>query len=168
MLISNRLSYNMPSTNNKNQDNELTTVQNDGSIRKFRIRKRRFHPTTFRLYCVNAIDGEPYPWKSGSFEELRLYKVINTTGFYTKDGFVRNRDEELCRDPIFLYYDSPEQYSRHMRVNLDQTHCAKWHEKVNRYFPNGEFDRTAYENDKANNDVSTQHYSTDDNSNDSL
>jgi len=146
----------MPSTNNQ-EDIDIAQAANarnaDGGDRKVRIRKRRYHPTTYGRLCVNAMTGIAYPWQSGSFEEMRLYKVVDATAFHTKEGFLRERKDPIHKEPNFLYYDSPEQYGRHMRVDVDPAFCAKWHARVSRYFPNGgEFRRDEYEADQANGD----------------
>jgi len=81
---------------------------------------------------------------------MRLYKVVDATAFHTKEGYVRERKEEIHKEPNFLYYDSPEQYGRHIRVDVDPALCAQWHARGRRYFPDGgAFDRAAYEADKA-------------------
>lgn len=101
------------------------------------LRKRRFHPTRIGGWCVNAVTGAQYDIKQGSFEELRLYRVSDCTGFYDKRGFLRRRNDPINRDPNMLYYDNPEQYARHMKRKLPQDQINIWHTNVQRMFPDG-------------------------------
>lgn len=139
----------MPSKNNQDEG-DVANANNVDCNRKVRIRKRRYHPTPYGRRCVNAVTGVSYPWQTGSYEEMRLYKVADATGFYTKEGFLRELNDKINSESNFLYFDSPEQYARHMRVDINPEYCATWHARVSRLFPEDKFDRDAYEAEKAN------------------
>jgi len=136
----------MPSADKQDEDFDLQSIDsnNVNGKKKIKIKKRRYYPTTQGKYCVNAVNGMRYPWKSGSYNELQLFKMIDATGKYDKDGFLIKRSEEKNKDPNFLYFDSPEQYAKHMRIKLDHVQSQKWHSKVRMIFPNGSFDLDAY------------------------
>lgn len=141
----------MPSTDYQ-EDNELlhsANAFNSDNERKVRIRKRRFHPTVFGRLCVNAMTGVTYPWRSGTHDEMRLYKVIDATAKYTKEGYVQENYDPINKESNHLYYDSPEEYGRHMRIEIDPELCVKWHARVNRYFSSGKFNKALYEEDKS-------------------
>ena len=133
----------MPSTS---KHNDVEYYDNEDEQEQKVLRKRRFYPTRMGGLCVNAASGSRYPIQQGSFEELRLYRVSDVTGFYDKNGYLRRRNDPLNREPNMLYFDTPEQYMRHMRQKLPQESINRWHTNVKRMFPDdGDFDRAAYE-----------------------
>jgi hypothetical protein len=65
-----------------------------------------------------AIGGSYYPsFKVGSKDENLFFKIAMATG--------------ECKDNNILFFDTPEQYEKHMNVTLDQTIKEKWYEKFN-------------------------------------
>jgi hypothetical protein len=64
----------------------------------------------------NAISGSYYGDRVGSKQEDLYYKVSISTG-------------DFGRDTIALFYDSPEQYERHMYATVDLDSKQKWLEK---------------------------------------
>jgi hypothetical protein len=65
----------------------------------------------------NAISGSYYYGdRVGSVNEDLYYKVGISTG-------------DVGRDSVFLFYDSPEQYERHMYVMIDSENKQRWLEK---------------------------------------
>ncbi len=123
----------MPSS--RSQKEEEYTDENEEQEKV--LRKRRFYPTRIGGYCINAVTGSRYHIQQGSFEELRLFRTTDATGFYDSKGFLRRRNDPVSRDPNFLYYDSPEQYMRHMRQKVPQEQVNRWHTNVQRMFPDG-------------------------------
>ena len=136
----------MPSSKNHDDDaaHEENQFDGDDRERKTRIRRRRFFPTRIGGLCVNAKTGQQYPWSQGSFEEMRLYKVIDATAYYDKDGFRRNRKDPVNKEPLLLYYDSPQEYGRHNKCELNQSLVNWWSARRDAAFPDGKFDRAAY------------------------
>lgn len=65
----------------------------------------------------NAATGQYYPALVGSADEDTLFKVIDAVG--------RNGRKE----PLTLFYDSPEQYENHRFVVLSQRLKEKWYQK---------------------------------------
>lgn len=58
-----------------------------------------------------------YKHKVGSFDQDLYFSVIIATG------------ETSSREPIILYYESPEQYEKHFFLELDKQTKDKWAEK---------------------------------------
>ena len=123
----------MPSTNAQQEDEYFDEETEKQKV----LRQRRFYPTRIGGWCVNAMTGSQYDIKQGSFEELRLYRVSDCTGFYDNRGFLRRKNDPINRDPNMMYYDNPEQYARHMKRKLPQSQINTWHANVNRMFPDG-------------------------------
>lgn len=137
----------MPSQ--KITDNEPEFNQNetnhDGE-RRVRIKRRRYHPTKLGGACVNAQTGQRYSIMQGSFEELQLYKMIDATSYFDKDGF-RLEKKHPNLYPNLLYYDSPEEYMRHMKTNISQEQVNRWYVNKKRMFPESnefKFNKEAY------------------------
>lgn len=131
----------MPSAKNYDDDEDNNF---DGDERKTRVRRRHYFPTRLGGLCVNAKTGCKYHWRQGSFEEMRLYKVIDATAYYDKDGFRRKPGEPVNKDPIFLYYDSPREYARHNNCELNQNLVDWWNARREAAFPDGNFNLAAY------------------------
>lgn len=120
-------------------------ILHDGE-RRVRIKRRKYHPTKLGGVCVNAQTGHRYPIMQGSFDELKLYKIVDATSHYDKDGF-RLAMKQSNSDPNILYYDSPEEYMRHMKTKVSQEQVNRWHVNKKRMFPESnecKFDKEAY------------------------
>jgi len=66
----------------------------------------------------NAVTGQYYPYVVGNLDEDVLFKVIDAVA---RDG---------RKDPLMLYYDSPEQYEDHQFVTVSQKIKEKWQQRV--------------------------------------
>tara|TARA_Y100000389_G_scaffold203913_1_gene254072 strand:- start:489 stop:941 length:453 start_codon:yes stop_codon:yes gene_type:complete len=130
---------------------KTSSLYDDDKSQQIKFKKRLYHPSSNSGRCINAQTGVTYPWMSSSFESLRLYKVIDSTGKYDSKGFLRVPSDPINPDANFLYYDSPEQYGRHLRRNVDVEYCSKWHNKINNIFPGGVFCLEAYKNETKTN-----------------
>ena len=105
----------------------------------------RFYPSNNHdAIIVHARTGEKYPWKVGSFESLRLFRICNTTGEYDEEGKIIKRGSSPNRNPNFLYYDSPEDYEEHWMTYLPHDMVTRWHDRVKLLFPGGEFSQKNY------------------------
>lgn len=98
-------------------------------------RKRLYYPTKLRSRIVNAKTGVAYPYCQGSYEELQLFKMIDSTAWCDENGYVLSRTDPVNKDPNFLYYDSPEQFMRHRRTTLDPDRIKTWHINHYKMFP---------------------------------
>jgi hypothetical protein len=65
----------------------------------------------------NAVTGQQYPYIVGSVDEDLLFKVIDAVG---RNG---------RKDPMFLFYDTPEQYENHQFIKLTQGIKERWYQK---------------------------------------
>lgn len=65
----------------------------------------------------NAVTGVRYNIIVGSADEVSLFKVVDSTA--------RNGRKE----PVMLYYDSPEQYENHHFTTVNQNIKNKWHDR---------------------------------------
>jgi hypothetical protein len=65
----------------------------------------------------NAVTGARYNFLVGSVNEDLFFKVTDASG----------RDER--REPLILFYDSPEQYENHQFVFVEQDLKQKWRER---------------------------------------
>ena len=89
----------------------------------------------------NAMTGEPYPFKVGSAQALRLFRVTDSTGRYNEDGYelragTKVADDTLGKTPNNLYYNSPQEYQTHFpEVCLRKEVVSAWASRVNRLFP---------------------------------
>lgn len=65
-----------------------------------------------------AIGGSYYPsFKVGTSDENLFFKIAMATG--------------ECKDNNIFFFDTPEQFEKHMHVTLDQPIKEKWYEKFN-------------------------------------
>ena len=65
----------------------------------------------------NAVTGQSYLYLVGSKDEDHMFKVIDAVG--------RNGRKE----PLFLFYDTPEQYENHQFIKLGQEVKEAWYKK---------------------------------------
>ena len=65
----------------------------------------------------NAVSGKIYPHLVGSRNEDLYFKVSDACGRFGR------------RDPLMLYYDTPEQYENHNLTNVHQSVKDKWYNK---------------------------------------
>ena len=76
---------------------------------------------TVGQYIVDAITGAKYPWRVGSLDEKRFFKVrdvSNQVNFMSKEyGY---------RVSHTLYYESPYKYMKHRNVDLDNNFIKEW------------------------------------------
>ena len=82
-------------------------------------------------YIVNAMTGEKYNYKVGSADSLRLYKVIDTSGYFNSSGYLNDmadRENVIDNDPNFLYYDNPSEYLQHRGYERDAAVSDRWRE----------------------------------------
>jgi hypothetical protein len=65
----------------------------------------------------NAVTGQYTPYIVGSKDEDLFFTVIDSAGYQGR------------KDPLFLFYDTPEQYENHQFTKLNQKIKEKWYEK---------------------------------------
>lgn len=91
---------------------------------------KRYHPSNvMNQVIVNAISGEKYPYRVGSKDSLRLYKVTDTTGAYNTDGKKKYTDDlKLGQEssPNHFYFDNPTEYMQDRGFHRHAESCDEW------------------------------------------
>jgi len=70
-----------------------------------------------RTRVRNAVTGAYYNVMVGSTDEDLFFKVIDSMGRFRR------------KEPLILYYDSPEQYENHHFVSVSNKVKAKWYKR---------------------------------------
>lgn len=65
----------------------------------------------------NAVTGQYTPYLVGSKNEDLFFTVTDSCGLYGR------------KEPLFLFYDTPEQYENHQFIILNQKIKEKWNQK---------------------------------------
>jgi len=81
----------------------------------------RYYSNVDGNYIHDAITNARYPWKVGSLNERRFFKVIDCAG-----------NNNLG----FAYYESPEAYMNHMNVELDEDIIDRWNKRMVKLYSN--------------------------------
>ena len=106
-----------------------------------RVKKRAYYPyNESDSFIKNAITGTAYPWKVGSKDSKRLFKVVDTLGIYDNQGIKlpgRKRRSDFGQvnpNPNHLYYDSPEEFMRHRNCRVSPALIESWLKTKNDLF----------------------------------
>ena len=103
--------------------------------------KDNYYPSNIEgQRIVDAVTGAEYPWKVGSYQEKRFFKVMDVSDIMNSNS----KQSYNKRSPNFLYYLSPESYMKHKNVVLEESVISEWYNKYNFLFPNDVFDEKAY------------------------
>ena len=106
----------------------IESATQETSLKTMR-KPRRYSSNPNGQFAVNAITGEKYPYRVGTYDALRLFRVQDTTSTYNSDGKViksGDRSTSHSREPKFLYYDGPKDYMAHNNITLNQQYIEKW------------------------------------------
>ena len=115
----------------ENQYDPVTEISYPQQKRKIR---ECYYSDVVGSYIMNAVTGEKYPWKVGSFDERRFFKVTDTTN--TKNvGRKGNYNSSQGRSSHFAYYETPQAYMNHKQIELDETVIYDWYDRKNLFFP---------------------------------
>ena len=105
-------------------------------------RRRRYYPSNkMGQYIANASYGHRYPWKVGSYDSLKLYRVTDSSGMCDGSGIRLTKSDNHNQEPNNLYFNSPEEYERVMRTKLSPEGISRWKNMMLRLFgrmPDGE------------------------------
>ena len=123
-----------PTDNEQDMEAEISNVPTKRKV------KRCYYSDIVGSPILDAITGEQYPWRVGSFNENRFFKVTDTTN---NVDTTRKGDYDSCygRSSHKAYYENPHSYMNHKRIELDEELVRQWYDKVNRLFP-GEYTQT--------------------------
>jgi hypothetical protein len=129
---------------NGTEDEHDNYSECDGNERdKFvnKVKKRTYYTSNSPdSFIKNAITGVAYPWKVGSKDAKRLFKVVDTLGLHDKNGTKipgrkrRSDVGQINSNPNHLYYDSPEEFTRHRNCKVNQELIESWLQTKNSLF----------------------------------
>jgi hypothetical protein len=81
----------------------------------------------------DAITGARYPWKVGSFDERRFFKVRSTIAYANHKA---KGVQDLCgRSARQAFYETPFSYMNHQSVVLSDDSVKDWYNKANALYP---------------------------------
>lgn len=139
----------MPTQDFEDMNMDVSLVENKKNVKSLNRRRLYYPSNNQEMYIVNAITGVKYPFKVGTFDSLRLFSVVDTLTNCDNKGYqIKKTDNDVeLGNPNTLYYDSPEQYMQHRKVNLDSKLVEDWYNKRNSLFSDadGPFNQEAYE-----------------------
>ena len=81
----------------------------------------------------DAITGAKFPWKVGSFDERRFYKVRSTTAYANPKAKGTQDPGNRCARQAF--YENPFSYMNHHEVYLEESVVKAWYDKTNNLYP---------------------------------
>lgn len=94
--------------------------------------EKKYYPSNvMNQIIVNAVTGVKYPYRVGSKDSLRLYKVTDTTGAFTLNGKKKNTqqlEEGQEKEPNHYYFDNPAEYMQSRHFHRDTDSCELWSE----------------------------------------
>ena len=107
--------------NENDNENENPTV-NTPNKSKY---SQRYYSDVVSSHIVDAVTGAKYPWRVGTKNEERFFRVTNTVNDNNYQG----------RMPRKAFYETPYAYMRHKRVVLDEAFINKWYENIEKLYP---------------------------------
>ena len=118
----------MPSSTQKNENN-TNNHDYSSSNTKHKYTQMYYPSNAKKSLIVNAITGKPYSWYRGTIDELRLFRVIDSSGRCDSSGFYDlrgNHKGTFNKEPNVLYYDGPNEYMQHRKTTLSDEVIHEW------------------------------------------
>ena len=104
----------------------------ENSITHANPKSNKCYPSnTMGQLIVNASTGEKYPYRVGSRDSLRLFKVTDTSGQYDVSGKKFTQKDVrrvVSRAPNIFYFDGPQEYIQHRGYQRDSAYSDRWRE----------------------------------------
>ena len=100
----------------KNIQNHFNKKWTDDKFYK-RVTIENYGSGSYGSLVRNAVTGTKYNIMVGSADEDLLFKVIEASGHNGR------------KEPLMLYYDSPEQYENHQFTTVSQEVKLKWSQR---------------------------------------
>lgn len=122
------------------QDEELN-CQEPTKMSSSPLKKPSYFPSNVPdRFIKNAMTGVEYPWRVGSLEALRLFKVVDTFGNYDSNGYKLKPSAKSYPNPSpnQCYYDSPQQFMTHRKMTVQPELIARWNTVQERFRGNDE------------------------------
>jgi hypothetical protein len=110
-------------------DGETQFDQVKTEEKKYVSKKSSFHPSNVQGKLIkNAITGVEYPWRVGSNDARRLFRVVDTTGTCDNTGrrLKTKAAEYPNSNPNHCYYDSPQQFMSHRKMTVSSELVERW------------------------------------------
>ena len=97
-------------------------------------KKKEYYSDIIGDYIVDAKTGAKYPWKVGSLDEQRFFRVTNTVPIqnFERKGTYNSYSN---RSSGKAFYETPHAYMNHCNVDLDDDYVKLWYNKVNKLYP---------------------------------
>lgn len=83
--------------------------------------KKVYYSDTQGSYIKDANTGEIYPWKLGSFDEKRLFKV--------KDNSLLNNIDNKYQQGYTMFFKDPYEYMKFSNLDLDMEIIDEWEKR---------------------------------------
>ncbi len=84
----------------------------------------------------DAITGARVPWKVGSIDEHRFFKVKSTVAY--ANTYAKGESGCSGNSARQAFYETPYSYMNHHAIILDDALVQSWYDKVNESYP-GEY-----------------------------
>ena len=88
-------------------------------------------------YIVDAITGAKAPWRVGSLDEERFFRVLSTVIPYYMKQKSDNTNLNI-RSANKAFYEDPYAYMTHNDVDLSEEFIKEWYMNKNKIYP-GQF-----------------------------
>jgi len=87
-------------------------------------------------YIKDAVTGAKYPWRVGSIDEQRFFRVTYTRG-YIDPSRKSEYNNSMGRSSKKAFYENPEAYLNHVKYNvvLDRDIIDNWYAKMEKLYP---------------------------------
>lgn len=95
---------------------------------------KEYYSNIVGQYIVDAKTGSKYPWKVGSLDESRFFRVTNTVPIQNFEQKGRH-NSYIGRSASKAFYENPHVYMKHCGVEFDDEYLRSWYEKKNRLYP---------------------------------
>jgi hypothetical protein len=102
--------------------------------RTITTKRKEFYSDIVGEYIVDAKTGAKYPWRVGSLDERRFFRVTNTVVSinYSRKGIWDNSQGRSSRK---AFYENPYAYMKHCNIRLDQDLIKAWYANTDALYP---------------------------------
>ena len=84
-----------------------------------------YHSDVQGAAIKDAITGEIYPWKVGSYDEQRFFKV--------KDNSLINKYDSEFQEGHTMFFKNPEEYMNFNKIQLDDEIIETWKKRQEKF-----------------------------------
>jgi hypothetical protein len=94
-------------------------------------RKKEYYSDVVGSYIVDAITGAKYPWRVGSRDEQRFFRVVNTIPLINFGRKGTCNSSHGCSSSK-AFYENPHAYMGHCNIKLEEEYVMEWYAKHNK------------------------------------